>query len=348
MRVGIVGSWRPGPGEWALQGSHQEFADACKALGRELARRGLTIIVGGESPSTADVHVVEGILEIVRGTIPANPVVEVLRPHDDETSYRAAAGANPGVFGFHSLTQQRWTEAHLLTVREADCVFAIAGMKGTYHAGLAAIVARKPLVPIASFGGAAARLVRDLSGIERAEGIETRDLLALSAPWTPAILDTALRRAGIGRVPQIMLVHGHGQDRYEIQSWLQQRSSLCRVLVMQDEFGDGRSLPEKFERLARTADGAIALATPDDLGGAAGGGPPRSRARQNVWLEVGWFWGRLERRNLFLLCKGDLEIPSDMQGVEYYRYISGPSEAAEDIRTFLERLRARLSHPTTG
>lgn len=243
MRIGIVGSWRPGPGEWALQGSREQFADACRTLGRELARRGLTIIVGGESPSTADVHVVEGVLEIVSGTTPASPIIEVLRPHDDEASYRAAGVANPGVFGFHSPTQHRWTEAHLLTVREADCVFTIAGMKGTYHAGLAAIVARKPLVPIASFGGAAARLLQDLSGVERAEGLESRDLLALNAPWTPAIVDVAFRRAGIGRLPQIMLVHGHGSDRHELQSWLLRQSGFCEVLVMQDEFGESRGLP---------------------------------------------------------------------------------------------------------
>jgi hypothetical protein len=288
MRVGIIGSWKSGPGEWGIQGTREQFADACRTVGRELARRGLTIIVGGESPSTADVYVAEGALEIVRGTMPARPVIEVLGPQDDGTSYRAAAERNPGVFGFHTATQHRWSETHLLTVREADCVLAIAGMKGTYHAGLAAIVARKPLVPIASFGGAATRLLLDLKGVEAAEGIDSNYLLALNAPWSPATLAAALQRAGIGRRPKVMLIHGRSKDRFELQAWLSREPGLCEVLVMQEDFGDGESLPVKFERLARSTDGAIALATPDDLGGSTEAGSQRSRARQNVWLEVGW------------------------------------------------------------
>jgi len=315
-------------------------------LGREFARRGLTVIVGGESPNTADAHIVEGALEILRGTMPVSPVIEVLRPHDDGLSYRVMAETHPGIFGFHCPTQHRWTEAHLLTVREADCVFAIAGMKGTYHAGLAAIVARKPLVPIASFGGAAARLIADLAGVERTDGVDTRDLLALNSPWSATTLEAACRRAGIGRRLRLMLIHGHGSDRYELQVWLQRYSELCEVLVMQDEFGDGRSLPEKFEKVAYTADAAIAIATPDDIGGPVLGDIRTSRARQNVWLEIGWVWGRLGRSGLLILCKGDLEIPSDLQGVEYYRYSQRPSENSEAVRSFVERVSARQGRPT--
>lgn len=36
---------------------------------------------------------------------------------------------------------------------------------------------------------------------------------------------------------------------------------------MGEKFGKGRTLAEKFESLAGEVDGAIAIATPDDLGG---------------------------------------------------------------------------------
>ncbi len=72
--------------------------------------------------------------------------------------------------------------------------------------------------------------------------------------------------------------------------------------------------------MAGQADGAIAVATPDDVARIAGSVPELLRARQNIWIEIGWIWGRLGRNKLILLCKGNIEIPSDLHGMEYYRY----------------------------
>ena len=109
---------------------------------------------------------------------------------------------------------------------------------------------------------------------------------------------------------------------------------------MQDEFGGGKALPEKFESIANQVDGAIALATPDDVGGLADSNQ-RSRARQNVWVEIGWIWGRLGRDKVMLLCKGGVEVPSDLQGIEYYSYADSPLLATESIRAFIQSLGSR-------
>ena len=63
---------------------------------------------------------------------------------------------------------------------------------------------------------------------------------------------------------------------------------------------------------AREVGFAVVLLTPDDLGGAAGGDAQMSRARQNVVFELGYFVGSLGRARACLLCKGDVEIPSDL------------------------------------
>jgi len=335
MRIGVLGSWRPDPGEWDLRGTREEFESACKVLGKELARRGQTIIVGGEAASTADYHVVRGVLEILEGVRPEKAMIEVIRPADENGTYLSLAAANPGVFGFHLQTHSRWTEAHLLTVREADCVLVVGGMKLSYHAGLAAIVARKPLVPVGSFGGAASRLLRDLAAVN--SGIEPHETMSLNGPWDSTVLEAVLRRSGIGRRPRLMLVHGRSPDLYELQSWLLTQS-ICDVLVMQQAFGDSRTFPEKFERIAAAADGAVVLATPDDVGALAGGATTLNRARQNVWVEVGWFWGHLGRSRLLLLLKGEIEVPSDLLGVEFYHYQNSPTEQAEKLRLFARRL----------
>ena len=64
---------------------------------------------------------------------------------------------------------------------------------------------------------------------------------------------------------------------------------------MAAESSRGLSLPAKFESLAQRVDAAIVLVTPDDVGGLRDRSDSalRVRARQNVWVEFGWFWGAL-------------------------------------------------------
>jgi predicted nucleotide-binding protein len=47
------------------------------------------------------------------------------------------------------------------------------------------------------------------------------------------------------------------------------------------------------------------------------GNQPRPRARQNVVLELGYFMGRLERRRVTALLVGEVERPSDVDGILY-------------------------------
>jgi predicted nucleotide-binding protein len=113
------------------------------------------------------------------------------------------------------------------------------------------------------------------------------------------------------------------------------------VIVLADEFATAEPIPLKFERFASSVDGAIALLTPDDTGGlAAEPAAVAPRARENVWIEVGWFWGRRGRPKLLLLRKGAVTIPSDLGNVENYEYTSSPEERNLEIQKFIARLRS--------
>lgn len=335
MKVAIIGSWRDGDREWGLRGSHAEFENACLAIGRQLGSHRQKIVVGGQSLATADLHVVRGLVETARHMRVSGPLVEVMRPAGDASSYEDLARQFPGLFEFHVPTQARWAEAHLLSLREADVVIAIAGMKGTYQAGLAALVAKKRLVPVASFGGAAAKLSAAIDSI--GEGSDRSDLRQLNGPWSEKSHEVVARIAGIGQLARVLLIHGRSQDWLHLKDWLRETLGVPKVIVMAQEFGAGRTLPEKFEQLAAEVDVAIAVATPDDRGGLAGLPPDqlRYRARQNVWLEVGWFWGRLGRSRVMLLTRGGIEPPSDLSGIEMYEYSQVPTESSEKIRAFL-------------
>ena len=330
-----MGSWRSTDTVWGLRGEKAQFDEACKELGAELARRRQLIIVGGQSENTADNHVVSGY-ESVIGNSAQEPLIEVIRPDNDVQAYHENSNRFQGLFSFPPSNQHRWGDTHLMQISDADAVLIVGGMGGTYQAGLAAIVAKKRLVPVGSFGGAAARLLKSLH--ERRVPY-TSDLNILHGPWNPHTLDTTIRLLGVDRQPRILVIHGHSDDRYKLTDWLRTTLGLNDLLVMRQEFGGGQTLPEKFESLAAQADGAIAIATPDDVGGVAGTAEQGMRARQNVWLEVGWIWGRLGRNKVMVLSKGSLEMPSDLNGIEHYRYDTSPIEATEKIRKFVETLR---------
>jgi hypothetical protein len=170
MKLAIIGSWRDDDREWGLRGSHADFEEACVSIGREIGRHRQVVIVGGESSVTADLHVVRGIVEAVLDQKVSYPLIEVVRPAGDSLSYEDLAGGHPGLFLFHAPTETRWQ--HLLSLREVGVVIAIAGMKGTYQAGLAAIIAKKKLVPVLLLrggSGKAKRGARDFRGASSKE-----------------------------------------------------------------------------------------------------------------------------------------------------------------------------------
>src|SRR5262249_7084814 len=144
---------------------------------------------------------------------------------------------------------------------------------------------------------------------------ETAQLESLQEPFNDSVLDTALTRAGIQGTPKLMIIHGHSRDREELKRKLDESNLVGPVIVLAEKLTPTEPIPIKFERFAATVDGAIALVTPDD---------PGARARENVWVEVGWFWGRRGRDKLLLLTKENVTIPSDLGGVESVEYASSP------------------------
>ena len=136
-----------------------------------------------------------------------------------------------------------------------------------------------------------------------------------------------------------MIIHGRSPDRKVLKEYLLKH--VGHVIVLADEFAPTQPIPLKFKRFASSVDGAIALLTPDDIGGlAADPAAAAPRARENVWVEVGWFWGHRNRGKLLLLRKGAVTIPSDLGNVESYEYTSSPEERDPEIQKFIARLRS--------
>jgi predicted nucleotide-binding protein len=87
--------------------------------------------------------------------------------------------------------------------------------------------------------------------------------------------------------------------------------------ILHEEPDGGKSIIEKLEHNASGVTYAIVILTPDDLGRPKEETLDSPRPRQNVILELGYFMGLLGRKNVCPLKKGEMELPSDYDGVVY-------------------------------
>jgi Zn-dependent protease with chaperone function len=163
-----------------------------------------------------------------------------------------------------------------------------------------------------------------------------RDGVQAKAPVAVGSLPIAHCRI---RALQLMIVHGHDHKaRLEVENFLFRTFPHVSPISMIIETSSAATMPEKFEETARKVKGAVVLLTPDDVFVAksdAKGGP---RARQNVILEIGWCWAHMGRTRFLLLMKQNVEIPSDLSGVDVHRYQESPTECSECLRDFIEHL----------
>jgi predicted nucleotide-binding protein len=99
-----------------------------------------------------------------------------------------------------------------------------------------------------------------------------------------------------------------------------ERSTTRDVVVLNEQPNAGRTLLEKFLAQAASAAYAVVLITADDVGGETSAGERRPRGRQNVILELGYFFGSLGRDRVAVLLDHDVERPSDIDGLVYIEF----------------------------
>ena len=129
------------------------------------------------------------------------------------------------------------------------------------------------------------------------------------APPSPAPGPSALR---------VFVVHGHDERvRLAVVRFLENTSTNFSVQVLSEAVNLGRTIIEKFEGEAGPATFAVVLLTGDDEGGPKGSDERRLRGRQNVVLELGYFFGKLGRGRVVILYEEGVELPSDVQGIAY-------------------------------
>lgn len=128
------------------------------------------------------------------------------------------------------------------------------------------------------------------------------------------------------------VVHGHDEPALkELTDFL--KEIQVSPIVLKDVEDSEESLLNRFFRVAGEARVAVVIVSPDDKGAsrlqydepAIGEKSLRFRARQNVILELGFFYGKLGFQNVYVLLKEpsekwpDFELPSDITGAVFKR-----------------------------
>lgn len=133
---------------------------------------------------------------------------------------------------------------------------------------------------------------------------------------------------------RVFIVYGHDANARE-QLELMLRRLKLEPVVLQNLPSGGQTIIEKLESNTDVTYACVLL-TPDDEGYRQGHPEEaKPRARQNVVLEMGMFLAKLGRKRVAILHKGNLELPSDIQGLVYIPF----EDRVDDVK---ERVAAEL------
>ena len=156
-------------------------------------------------------------------------------------------------------------------------------------------------------------------GLESAESVLESMLEEIEEYWegdkrSPEIADSGVEM--LSGANKVFVIHGHDESARETVARFLERMRLEPV-ILHEQPNMGRTIIEKFEDYADVKF-AVVLLTPDDVGALETcRADLRPRARQNVVFEFGYFIGKLGRGRVCALVKGDIERPSDSDGVLY-------------------------------
>jgi predicted nucleotide-binding protein len=223
---------------------------------------------------------------------------------------------------------QAWRSVLQAALSETDCVIAVIGrewLAGQYaltELGAARALG-KPIIPVILGDVPIPDVVNDLYCLRYLEH---------NVDEVMQEIEKAIRKLANRNV---FIVHGHDEaKKYELKSFLRDLGLNAIILHEQDSLG--KTIIEKFEHYAAQSNFAFILMTPDDNTVASDSTEGKWRARQNVIMELGWFMAKLGRSRVVLLQKGELELPTDILGIVYYRFNESVLEVSESIRQSLK------------
>ena len=150
------------------------------------------------------------------------------------------------------------------------------------------------------------------SMLEEIEEYRPDDIMPIATHETPEMPDQQVSN-------RVFVVHGRDDgSRNTVARFLE--SLELEPIILQERPNEGRTIIQKFEDHSGVGF-AVVLCTPTMLGHWL----PNNRncvprPRQNVILELGFFWGKLGRKKVCALLDGDMDMPSDLM-VAFFTFL---------------------------
>lgn len=155
-------------------------------------------------------------------------------------------------------------------------------------------------------------------GIDKAIGIIQSWQTEVEKFWDNDMLDS--KEVQRDYTYSCFIVHGHNNEvKLEVKDFIEDLGHEIDCTILHKKANQGKTVVEKFESYAEV-DFAVCLWTNDDVGNAKGNDKLNARARQNVILETGYFWGKYGRERTIILYEDGVEIPNDFSGLVYISY----------------------------
>ena len=171
MKVLIVGSL-PSKDSTGIE----PFKKICHDLGAKLAEANCELIVGSDSENTADRHVVDSYISKAK-----TPKLAIIRPQHGDTPFPSLPD---NVEKRYERQGRAWGSSRVHQALASDVVIAIGGNRGTDLLAQTALAVGRPVLPIASAGGMAEQLWKDVqSDIADLKGMP-RNLNNLAETWS--------------------------------------------------------------------------------------------------------------------------------------------------------------------
>jgi predicted nucleotide-binding protein len=145
----------------------------------------------------------------------------------------------------------------------------------------------------------------------------------------------------INKSKEVFIVHGHDEMAKDQLELVLHKFGL-EPFILANNVGQGLTIIEALESKIGINQNqpsfGIILMTPDDMGYAVNQGCDtiKSRARQNVVLEMGMLISSIGRKNIAILIKGNLEKPSDSDGIIYISFDKHVKETASKLAERLQ------------
>jgi hypothetical protein len=217
------------------------------------------------------------------------------------------------------------------TIQQADVVVLAGGFQGTYRAANWARIANKPLLPLASLGGAAAKIFeQELSDFDRRyagllDKIEFEQLNSVKANWSDHAIDILALAQKVAGSRSVLVIMSYSQ-RADLKDAY---ATFCRVTEAEDlgykcrrvseKNARDRILPEVLDHIERAAFTIVDLT---DL-------------RPNVFYELGYADGL--HKKVIVTAKKGTELPFDVKDIPTIFWESY-EDLADDLRSRIHQV----------